>query len=107
MESWAKILIATLGSGSVLCFFQFMINRHDQRKGKFSKLETMVDKIQKRLSDLERDTTRLQLLLLIKMFPNYEMSITRVADKYFKDLNGNSYMMNLYERYKIEKEMKK
>lgn len=55
-----------------------------------------LDSISDQMTELKLDTTRSQLLTLMKNYPDNEEEIMKVAKYYFKDLNGDWYMTNLF-----------
>lgn len=57
---------------------------------------TKLDSISDQMTELKLDTTRNQLLTLMKNYPDNEEEIMKVAKYYFKDLNGDWYMTSLF-----------
>ena len=62
-----------------------------------------LDFISDQMTELKLDTTRNQLLTLIKNYPDNEEEIMKVAKYYFKDLNGDWYMTSLFIEWGEEK----
>lgn len=62
-----------------------------------------LDTISSQMQDLKLDTTRNQLLTLIKSYPENEEEIMKVARYYFDDLNGDWYMTSLFIKWGNEK----
>lgn len=62
-----------------------------------------LDSISDQMTELKLDTTRNQLLTLIKNYPDNEEEIMKVAKYYFKDLNGDWYMTSLFIEWGEEK----
>lgn len=58
-----------------------------------------LDNISNQMQDLKLDTTRNQLLTLMKNYPDNEEEIMKVARYYFKDLNGDWYMTGLFIKW--------
>lgn len=86
------VIVAVIGAalgGGVMGFFQFLINRKDDKDDRLKKLET-ASKIN------ETDVTRLQLLVLISLFPASEQEILTVGKHYFDDLSGDWYMESIF-----------
>lgn len=81
-----EILIAVLGCGNLFLFIEFLINRHDKHTDN-------------EILTIKRDGIRTQLLLLILMMPNETTEILRVAECYFKDLEGNWYMTSIFNKW--------
>ena len=57
---------------------------------------TKLDSISDQMTELKLDTTRNQLLTLMKNYPDNEEEIMKVAKYYFRDLNGDWYMTSLF-----------
>lgn len=62
-----------------------------------------LDTISGQMQDLKLDTTRNQLLTLMKNYPDNEEEIMKVARYYFDDLNGDWYMTGLFIKWGNEK----
>lgn len=92
-----KILLALLGSGNIILFIKFLIERNDRKK------EREEDKdmggIKERLQNLEKDGLRTQLLLLILLKPEEQTEILKVAQHYFVKLKANWYMTGMFKRW--------
>lgn len=58
-----------------------------------------LDDISSQVQDLKLDTTRNELLTLIKGYPDNEEEILKVGKHYFRDLNGDWYMTSLFTRW--------
>ena len=78
------VIVAVIGSGLI----QYFITRYDDNKG-----------INKRLINLEKDTLRTQLLLLILLKPDETHEILTIAEHYFKQLKGNWYMTSIFNKW--------
>lgn len=48
---------------------------------------------------IELDTVRAQLLTLMSEYPEDESEILKVAEHYFKDLDGDWYMTSLFTKW--------
>lgn len=97
-----NILLAVLGSGNIILFIKFLIERHDRKKERAEdKKERAEDKeqaaIKEELVKIKKDGIRTQLLLLILLRPNEETEILRLAEHYFKVLKGNWYMTTIFK----------
>lgn len=90
-------VISALTSGGFLAFVQFLISRHDHKQ------ERAEDKdyasIKEKLTTLEKDGLRTQLLVLILWKPREETEILRLAEHYFKVLHGNWYMTSIFNSW--------
>ena len=103
-----NILLALLGGGNIILFVKFLIERHDRKKEREedkadSKAEKAEQKelagIKDRLTKLEKDGLRTQLLLLILLKPEEQTEILRVAEDYFVKLKANWYMTGIFKSW--------
>ena len=88
------IISAVIASQAVFGFIQFLITRRDTKKNVYGKLTL-----------LEKDTLRTQLLLLILMKPGEQQEILMVAEHYFGDLKGDWYMTSLFNRWLLDSDI--
>lgn len=58
-----------------------------------------MDIIEKKLSSIELDTTRMQLLELMSDDPDNVSEIMKVAKHYFRDLHGDWYMSGIFRKW--------
>ena len=93
MNTTTTIFIAVITSNALFAFAQFIITRHDTKKSIASKLTV-----------LEKDVLRTQLLLLILMKPKEQQEILTVAEHYFADLHGDWYMTSIFNKW-LEEEV--
>lgn len=87
----AAMVIAVIGSNALFAFIQFMITRHDTAKN-----------VKGKLTVLEKDVLRTQLLLMILIRPEEEKEILTIAQHYFDDLKGNWYMTSIFDKWLTE-----
>lgn len=92
MNDTAAIVVAVLASNGLFALLQFMITRHDQRKN-----------VKGKLSKLEKDGLRTQLLLLLLLRPQEQQEILTLGEHYFKVLHGNWYMTSMFNKWLIER----
>ena len=57
-----------------------------------------IDVLSKQIDDIQLDTTRNQLLILMEHDENAE-EVLKVAKYYFQDLKGDWYMTNMFEKW--------
>jgi len=91
MGFW-EIFALIMGSTGFFLFLQFLIQRHDDRKGKIAL-------ILKKLDKNEKDNIRTQLLLMISDYPEERQEILTLAQYYFRDLKGNWYASSIFRKY--------
>ena len=94
MAPVTEIVLAVIGSTAISSLVQFFVNRHDQRKHFGDKL-----------TKLEKDGLRSQLLLLILLKPEEQQEILTIGEHYFKDLHGNWYMTSIFNKWLIESDI--
>ena len=103
-----KILLGALSGGNIILFIKFMIERHDRKKERAEdKADAKAEKsaenelaaIKDRLTKLEKDGIRTQLLLLILLRPEEKTEILRVAEYYFVKLKGDWYMTGMFKKW--------
>ena len=57
------------------------------------------------VTNIEKDTTRIQLLTLIKHDPDNAESILKVARHYFVDLSGDWYATAIFQNWCAERDI--
>lgn len=92
-----NILLGVLGGGNLVLFIKFLIERHDRKKEKADNKEQ--EGIKNKLTVLEKDGLRTQLLLLILIRPDEQTEILRIAEHYFEVLHGNWYMTSIFNNW--------
>lgn len=86
------IILAVLGSTALSSLIQFLIKRYDEKKdAKFN--------VKEKLTTLEKDVLRTQMLLLILMKPEEKKEILTVGEHYFKELKGDWYMTSIFNKW--------
>lgn len=88
-----NLLLGILGGGNLILFIKFLIERHDRKQ------ERKGENIQEKLTILEKDGLRTQLLVLILWKPKETTEILRIAEHYFKVLHGNWYMTSIFNNW--------
>ena len=83
---------SVLASTGLFTLIQFLITRHDKKND---------DKqgINKRLVKLEKDSVRLQLLIMLKLMPTETQEIMTLAKYYFHTLKSNWYLTSLFYKW--------
>lgn len=89
-----SIITAVLVSNGLFAFIQYLITRHDTKKN-----------VKGKLTILEKDVLRTQLLLLILLKGEEQQEILTVAEHYFKDLHGDWYMTSIFNKWLKEKKI--
>ena len=84
---------------AIITLVEYLIKRHDAKKGKMGELDSKLDSIDKRLEKTEKDELRTQLLLMVSDYPDDKAGIMAVAQHYFEDLNGNWYATSIFNQW--------
>lgn len=89
MDSYlTSIIIAVLASNGMFALLQFLITRHDTKKN-----------VKGKLTLLEKDVLRTQLLLLLLLKPEEQQEILTLGEHYFHILHGNWYMTSMFNKW--------
>ena len=80
-----------VGSGII----QFLVNRYDAKKGIESKLDKIIDEQKK----AEKDSLRVQLLVMMNLMPNNHEEIMTLGQRYFDDLKGDWFYSSLFAKW--------
>lgn len=99
METAITIIVSVIGSTAIATLIQFFVNRHDIKTG-----------IQNKLTVLEKDGLRTQLLLLILLKSEDEQEILTLGKKYFSKkeaggLEGNWYLSSIFNAWCNERNL--
>lgn len=87
------IVSIAFGGSSLVTLIIFLINRHDMKKSE-------IEKINKQLVKLEKDSVRTQLLILMENYTDAdELELLTCAEHYFSVLKGNWYMTSKFKRF--------
>lgn len=98
MESTIIIaVVSALTSGGFLAFVQFLIARKDRKQERAEDKET--SSIKEKLTTLEKDVLRTQMLIMILLQPDEQTEILKIAEHYFVTLKGNWYMTGLFSKW--------
>lgn len=100
-----KILALIFGSQALFTFIQFLITRHDQKKGCLASIIKDIKEIKETRIEEKKDLLRMQLLSLIHICPDNTLEIMLVAERYFKELQGDWYMSSIFKQYLTEKKL--
>ena len=82
------IIIGFIGSGAFASIVGAIINAFSARKGVKSKLKK-----------IEKDSVRLQLLVLMAIYPDERQEIMEAARYYFLTLKGDWYLTSLFSKW--------
>lgn len=93
------IIIAIIGSGALSTIISAIITAVSNRRSRLKKIEEKLTAIEKNQQTAEKDTIRTQLLVMIADFPEETTDILRLAEHYFKDLDGNWVASALFNEW--------
>lgn len=83
------IILAIIGSGALSALIA----------GIFSLINNRREKLDKRFKLIEKDVLRSQMLMMIKLFPDEQQEILKLAEHYFGDLHGNWYLTTMFNKW--------
>ena len=86
------IILAVLGSTALSSLIQYLIKRYDDKKNAKTN-------VKEKLTTLEKDVLRTQMLLLILMKPEEQKEILTIGEHYFKTLKGDWYMTSIFNKW--------
>lgn len=93
------VVIAVVSSNAFFAFIQFLITRRDNNNKKFKAIEERFDKVDSRMNYIDQGNLRLQILVLIHLYPQRSEEIIKLAKKYFVDFKGNYYVTGIFKQY--------
>ena len=96
------ILTIVLSSNALTVLITAIITAVSNRKTKLKEIEKKLEVIEKNQKNAEKDTLRTQLLVMIADFPDETTDILRLAEHYFKDLDGNWVASALFNEWAKE-----
>ena len=99
---YGLIITAILSSAGVFGLIQFLISRHDNKKGEFNYIKRELKALKKSQNDTNVKITRMELLGLIRNDPDNVDTILEVAEYYFIELYGNAYAHAIFEKWAVE-----
>lgn len=105
-----EILLAIIGSGvlsAIVSGIFAIINRKMDQSTQRDDIVKQLDGIRHRLDKSEKDSVRLQLMLLISDYPENTAEILEVARHYFIDLEANWYATALFNRWLLDNKIAK
>lgn len=97
-----SIVIAIIGSGVLSTIVSAIITAIGNRKSRLKVIENKLTKIEENQKTAEKDTLRTQLLLMIADYPEEKTEILKLAQHYFKDLDGNWTATAIFNRWIME-----
>lgn len=96
------ILTIVLTSNALTVLITAIITALSQRKTKLKEIEDKLGNIEQNQKTAEKDALRTQLLLMIADYPEEKTEILKLAQHYFKDLDGNWTATAIFNRWILE-----
>lgn len=93
---------AILGSTGFFGIIQYLISRHDNKKGELTTIRRALETLEQQGMKNELATTRLQLLWLIESQPTNHDTILRTAERYFVSLNGDAEAFDEFDKWRTK-----
>lgn len=104
-----NIIIAAIGFAGAMFgsagLVQFLITRSDRKKEK--PIEAKLDKIIDEQKKAEKDSLRTQLLVMMSLMPTSTEEIMQLAERYFKELEGDWFYSSLFNKWLKENNIEK
>lgn len=99
---YGLIITAILGSAGVFGLIQFLISRHDNKKGEFAYIKEELKSLKRSQGDTNIRITRMELIGLMRDDPDNIDAILQVAEYYFIELDGNAYAHAMFENWAVK-----
>ncbi len=93
------IIVAVIGSNAFFGFIQFLITRKDSSNKKLKEINGKFDKLEGKLNYLDQGNVRLQLMVLIHLYPQRSEEIIKLGKQYFCSFKGNFYLTTIFKQY--------
>lgn len=93
---------AILGSTGFFGIIQYLISRHDNKKGELVAIRRALESLEEQGMKNELAITRLQLLWMIQAQPANHDTILRTAERYFIGLNGNAEAFDEFDKWRAK-----
>ena len=100
------IITLICGIGWIGTLIVFLIQRHDSKKDKNNEVNDKLTDIDKRLTKQEKDSIRIQLLLLMFNYESkHEHELLQLAEHYFAVLKSDWYMTKMFYDFLIDNDI--
>jgi hypothetical protein len=108
--AWVEIVLAIIGSGACFTFIQFLISRHDEKKGKHKRIMDAISAIKKEIDEIkkgiERDraeNARIRILNFSDEIRHYVVHSKESFDQVNVDIDTYRNYCNKHSDYKNNK----
>lgn len=99
---YGLIITTILSSAGVFGLVQFLINRHDNKKGDMAYIKNELERMNATINETIIRVTRNELKDLIQDYPDNVDAILQVAEYYFIELDGNAYAHSVFEDWAVK-----
>ena len=96
---------AVLGSTGLFSTIQYLISRHDNKKGELTNIRKALEALEQQGMKNELATTRLQLLWLMQSQPANHDTILRTAQRYFVGLDGDAEAFDEFDKWRVNEKV--
>ena len=86
------LVIGFVSAGGLFSFFQFLINRKDNKSDK-------LNDILNKLDCCTKSNARCELLIMMNHYKKDTAEIMRLAERYFVVLEGDFYMTSIFKKW--------
>lgn len=76
--------------------------KNDDEEKRIEALESGITILKSSLDRSERDTCRIQMLIMMTHYPNETSQIMKLAQHYFGDLQGDWYMTGVFNKWLVD-----
>lgn len=96
-----------LGSGAATAIVQAVIATRQKKYEKKDETARRLEDLEEKALKAEKDSVRLQLLILISDYPDDTAEILTAAKHYFGELKADWYLTSIFNRYLEERSIGK
>lgn len=100
-----QVIISIVCSTGFFAFVQFLIQRHDKKKGVLGELIKDIKGLKDDMLELKKDMLRTQLMDMIHIHPEDVSDIMDLAEEYFVSVKGNWYMSSIFKQWLVERDI--
>lgn len=100
-DNIVALVIAVVSSNFFVEIARYIIGK----LGANNRLDERFNLLEKKLTKIEKDSVRSQLMNLIHDYPERKDEIMEVAQHYFTDLKGNWYMTSMFKDWLKEEKI--
>ena len=99
------VITSILSSTAFFAFIQFLIQRHDRKKGVLGELIRDIKGLKEDILELKKDMLRTQLMDMMHIHPEDVSDIMDLAEEYFVAVKGNWYMSSVFKQWLVERDI--